>query len=99
MEASTLSAPVSTPRWSSLSVDEALARLESAQQPSDVRAIFSRCDEEVLQRAWALLSPVQRGALLLARAFRGSFIILDNPDHATESTEPAAPSDDPDQSP
>jgi hypothetical protein len=69
-----------------------------AQRPADVKAIFSRCDEEVLQHAWALLDPIQRGALLLTRVFRGSSIILDNSSYA-DPADFAGSGEDFDQSP
>jgi len=89
--------PPSRPQWSSLSVAEILERLEKATGPQDVKSILSQSDEQLLAQAWALLGPVQRGALLLTRAFRGASILSDEShDKPAESADPAGPGEEAD---
>ena len=87
----------STSRWSSLSVAEILGRLEQASDPQDVKRVLSHSDEQLLAQAWVLLDPVQRGALLLTRAFRGASILRDEShDEPAEPADPAGPGEETD---
>ena len=64
-------------RSSLLSVDEVLSALERASEPKHVQQVIRRADEATVAKAWSMLSPVQRGALLLTRRFQGSSILQD----------------------
>jgi hypothetical protein len=51
-----------------------LELLEEASCKSDVADIRRRFDSDLINEAWKGLEPVQRSALLLARAFDGEII-------------------------
>ena len=74
-------------RFSLLSATEVLEALEHASVPGDVQRIIRRADEATVAKAWSMLSPVQRGALLLTRRFQGSSILQDETPCETDDAE------------
>ena len=73
--------------YSLLSASEVLEALEQASVPSDVQRIIRQADEATVTMAWSMLSPAQRGALLLVRRFQGSSIMTDDDACETDNAE------------
>ena len=67
--------PDMTLPFSLLSAPEVLEILDKASGPADVKAVMRRADESAIAKAWSMLNPAQRGALLLTRNFQGSSIV------------------------